>query len=100
MWVKRTPDADLPSSEVARELVPEVLSAYYTTQLGSTFSHYDDELNKKRKKRPPPARAYGTRHNNTPGKAEFSELTSNKRLRSDGDAEGPSQHTCCKQSLA
>ena len=79
---------DLPSCEVANDHVPEVVSAYYSTQLGTTFSHYEDEVNKKRKKRPVPVRAYGTRHTSTPGKAESTATPSNKRPRSDGDAEG------------
>ena len=79
---------DVPPSEIATDTVPEVVSAYYSTQLGTTFSHYEDEVNKKRKKRPAPAKAYGTRHTSTPGKAESTATPSNKRPRSDGDAEG------------
>lgn len=54
------------------------------------YSHYEDEVNKKRKLRAPPVRAYGTRH----AAAEEAlndletESVSNKRRRSAGDDEG------------
>ena len=78
------------SFEVALSEQPAVFDAYYTTQLSSVYTHYQDAVNKKRKLRAPPVRAYGTRH----AAAEEaltdleSESVSNKRRRSAGDDEG------------
>lgn len=78
------------SFEVALSEQPAVFDAYYTTQLSSVHSHYEDAVNKKRKLRAPPVRAYGTRH----AAAEEaladleSDSASNKRRRSAGDDEG------------
>lgn len=54
------------------------------------YSHYEDEVNKKRKLRAPPVRAYGTR--NAAAEEALNdleaEIVSNKRRRSAGDDEG------------
>lgn len=76
--------------EVPRSKQPEGFDAYYTTQLSSVYSHYEDEVNKKRKLRAPPVRAYGTR--NAAAEEALTDLeaetVSNKRRRSAGDDEG------------
>ena len=76
--------------EVPRSARPDVFDAYYTTQLSSVYSHYEDEVNKKRKLRAAPVRAYGTRRVAADDAAIECEAASlsNKRRRSAGDDEG------------
>ena len=76
--------------EVPRTTRPDVFNAYYTTQLSSVYSHYEDEVNKKRKLRAAPVRAYGTRRAVADDATIESEAASlsNKRRRSAGDDEG------------
>ncbi len=79
--------------EVPRTIKPGVFDAYYTTQLSSVYSFYEDEVNKKRKLRAAPVRAYGTRRAVADDAAIEAEASlSNKRRRSAGDDEGG--HTC------
>ncbi|DBA73094.1 hypothetical protein WJX79_004857 [Trebouxia sp. C0005] len=82
--------ASTEAFEVPRSDRPDVFDAYYTTQLSSVYSHYEDEVNKKRKLRAAPVRAYGTRRAAADDAAIDCEAASlsNKRRRSDGDDEG------------
>ena len=82
--------------EVPRSARPDVFDAYYTTQLSSVYSHYEDEVNKKRKLRAAPVRAYGTRRAAADDAAIESEAASlsNKRRRSAGDDEGALSGQC------
>ena len=99
------PPVSTESFEVARSKQPDVFDAYYTTQLSSVYSHYEDEVNKKRKLRAPPVRAYGTRH--AAAEEALNDLESesvpNKRRRSAGDDQGdvfhgrsPVQNSCSR----
>ena len=92
LWNKSAQKAvksDLPAWELPLESLPDVVSTYYSTQLSSTYSHYEEEVNKKRKKRPAPARAYGTRTGTSANTAlDGNQHLPHKRFRSAGDDEG------------
>lgn len=86
----KTAGTSAEAFEVPRATRPDVFNAYYTTQLSSVYSHYEDEVNKKRKLRAAPVRAYGTRRAVADDATIESEAASlfNKRRRSAGDDEG------------
>ena len=67
-----------------------MFDAYYSTQLSSVYSNYEDEVRKKRKLRAPPTRAYGTRRAAVEAAVNEAEMesVSKKRRRSAGDEEG------------